>query len=494
MKPSPETVELVEKSLDQSILPDELVRLEELLAANPADLDYYLEAMQAEAEIPLALHTLPERRQQRAWVWPTSIAAAAAIAMLIGINIGTPSGKTALAQESTSASKENAGATITSLVGVTWENKAPSGLKLTSSDEGFSITSGLVELTFDSGVRTLIEGPAEIAVTGRNSAEFTNGKLVADVPKGAEGFTIVYPEGKVVDLGTEFAININEEKASAEVGVFRGEVEVYSNQSKSPLKILESHAVKQTLSNSTPFASIPFNQDDYIRKVPSSEFSWKLDEKSTEPVQQLEFDVSHLVWKPGKYRATFKYMLGYDALSIQEVTLLCDGEIVASDEHPGRTGIFLRTHDNMYTLDIARNDHRKGKWVLKATVHADTTDREALSVLAPDSSGIMLFSENIVSKDAYLGTWEYRHDNNVHRRVFLADHTAKYYFNGTPSKQFNGATWSVKDGVLVLTNHVKTHEGTHLMEESHILNDKGQLVIINQPYRNAIKVKRGKQE
>jgi hypothetical protein len=71
----------------------------------------------------------------------------------------------------------------------------------------------------------LIEGPAELQLISSGEATCTRGKLSANVPPQAKGFRINTPKGTIVDLGTEFGLDVSE--ASSEVHVFKGEVELH---------------------------------------------------------------------------------------------------------------------------------------------------------------------------------------------------------------------------------------------------------------------------
>jgi hypothetical protein len=87
------------------------------------------------------------------------------------------------------------------------------------------LESGVVELAFASGARAAIEGPADVTVTQRNGIELRKGKLSADVPHQAIGFTVQTPNAAVTDLGTRFGIDAKA-KDSSEVDVFEGKVHV----------------------------------------------------------------------------------------------------------------------------------------------------------------------------------------------------------------------------------------------------------------------------
>jgi hypothetical protein len=87
----------------------------------------------------------------------------------------------------------------------------------------------------------VLQGPATLEMISGNSARLVRGRLSARVPEAAQGFTILSPEGKVVDLGTEFGMDVAED-GSAEVVVFRGEVA--AQRDGAPVSVKESQTVR----------------------------------------------------------------------------------------------------------------------------------------------------------------------------------------------------------------------------------------------------------
>jgi hypothetical protein len=75
-----------------------------------------------------------------------------------------------------------------------------------------------------SGVAVTVEGPADVELISINRIACNSGKLRARVPEGAEGFVVSGPGTAVVDLGTEFGVNIKPDGKSRGK-VFEGEVE-----------------------------------------------------------------------------------------------------------------------------------------------------------------------------------------------------------------------------------------------------------------------------
>lgn len=87
------------------------------------------------------------------------------------------------------------------------------------------LESGLVELAFASGARAAIQGPVDFTITGRNSMDLRRGKISADVPREARGFTVRTPAAAAVDLGTRFGVDARSD-GSSDVEVFEGRVHV----------------------------------------------------------------------------------------------------------------------------------------------------------------------------------------------------------------------------------------------------------------------------
>jgi hypothetical protein len=78
--------------------------------------------------------------------------------------------------------------------------------------------SGRLFLTMFTGVSLVVEGPADVELLSFDKVHVRSGRLRARVPEGAEGFVVSGPGSAVVDLGTEFGLNV------AADGKMRGKV------------------------------------------------------------------------------------------------------------------------------------------------------------------------------------------------------------------------------------------------------------------------------
>src|SRR5206468_5905817 len=92
------------------------------------------------------------------------------------------------------------------------------------------LQSGVAEIEFFQGARLCIEGPAEIRLVFAGEAFCRYGRFSAHVPSQARGFRIGTPKGDIVDLGTDFGLDLND--TAPELHVFKGEVELHQPKAK----------------------------------------------------------------------------------------------------------------------------------------------------------------------------------------------------------------------------------------------------------------------
>ena len=106
----------------------------------------------------------------------------------------------------------------------------PTGAKLVAGRR-LELGRGLAEISFNSGAGIILEGPAVFEPTSENGGVLHSGKLAANVPAGAAGFSVHTPSAMIVDLGTEFGVAV-EADGTSEVQVFSGSVEISPDSPK----------------------------------------------------------------------------------------------------------------------------------------------------------------------------------------------------------------------------------------------------------------------
>ncbi len=85
------------------------------------------------------------------------------------------------------------------------------------------LAAGVLQLETRRGAQLVIEAPAAFRFESPQRLRLIRGRISAEVPERAKGFTVVTPSGEAVDLGTRFAVDVPS-SGEAEVHVFDGEV------------------------------------------------------------------------------------------------------------------------------------------------------------------------------------------------------------------------------------------------------------------------------
>jgi len=117
---------------------------------------------------------------------------------------------------------------ITGMVDVKWSDSNTS----TETGNGvslgrkYALESGLIEITYGTGAKVILQGPVTYEVESKNGGFLPVGKLTGKVEaETAKGFAVRTPTAVVTDLGTEFGVAVD--KAGATTShVFRGAVQV----------------------------------------------------------------------------------------------------------------------------------------------------------------------------------------------------------------------------------------------------------------------------
>ncbi len=140
---------------------------------------------------------------------------------------------------------------VTGMADVKWANINTSTERGNGVPLGrkYALTSGLMEITYDTGASVILQGPVTYEVDSRDGGFLSVGKLTARLEKKGKRvassnpqslipnpslstihyplFTIKTPTATVTDLGTEFGVNVDREGIT-ETEVFVGEISVAS--------------------------------------------------------------------------------------------------------------------------------------------------------------------------------------------------------------------------------------------------------------------------
>lgn len=116
-------------------------------------------------------------------------------------------------------------ATLRRSVDVRWTEKSNSYREGDVLPAGMlQFDQGVAEIDFFCGATLIVEGPATLDVESDWQVRVANGRLRANVPPAARGFMVKAAGSTIIDLGTEFALDVGAETAHVEV--IDGEVEL----------------------------------------------------------------------------------------------------------------------------------------------------------------------------------------------------------------------------------------------------------------------------
>jgi hypothetical protein len=180
-------------------------------------------------------------------------------------------------QQQLVATNERSIGQITGMVDCQWNDQEKTPLLNSSVSLGtkYALASGLMEITYDTGAKVILQGPVKYEVESENGGFMSVGKLTGKVenPK-AKGFAVHTPTAVVTDLGTEFGVEVNN-RGDTMSHVFRGSIRVQAlnddSKSVAAVKILrenESARVEKGDGSRILILKSAAEQPDYVRSIP----------------------------------------------------------------------------------------------------------------------------------------------------------------------------------------------------------------------------------
>ncbi|HML75355.1 MAG TPA: hypothetical protein PKB02_12765 [Anaerohalosphaeraceae bacterium] len=196
----------------------------------------------------------------------TAIASSAALILLIALAYLNPA-------------KPQPAAVIIDTLNARWMHSTASpaiGDILFDKSESVSLLSGIVKMEFAYGARVILEGPATFKTVSPDKLILESGRMYACVPVKATGFTVMTPSSSIIDLGTEFGVEVDF-AGSTNVHMFHGKTSllagVLGNVQAS--RILETGQAKR-VNTSGNLQDIPLNESGFVRALDSrANFVWR---------------------------------------------------------------------------------------------------------------------------------------------------------------------------------------------------------------------------
>lgn len=210
-------------------------------------------------------------------------------------------------QQHTISEEERVVGRITGMVDCVWEGSGFRGQGSESDDrkseirnqkspvavgDRLALRSGLLEITYDTGARVILQGPVSYEVNSAAGGHLSVGKLTARLEKKAEGpadqksevpnhqssaffvppspFVVTTPTAIITDLGTEFGVEVNDAGRTTS-HVFQGSIRLKAIGVKDagPARILrasQSACVAKAGENARPvIETVAVHQGSFVR-------------------------------------------------------------------------------------------------------------------------------------------------------------------------------------------------------------------------------------
>ncbi|MCF7954383.1 MAG: FecR family protein [Phycisphaerae bacterium] len=110
----------------------------------------------------------------------------------------------------------------------------------------YRLKKGFITILFNDGAKVTVESPAEMSLNSSGDMELFSGRIYAVVPQRAHGFTVKAASSKIVDMGTEFGVEVDK-TGSTQLHVTRGRTILFPGlfkESREQIEVTQGSAKK----------------------------------------------------------------------------------------------------------------------------------------------------------------------------------------------------------------------------------------------------------
>ncbi len=170
-------------------------------------------------------------------------------------------------------------AEITDSINTTWSANPPQSNNnaLYSNDGTRQLEHGYLKIHFVSGPIAIIEAPASFELIDSMSMKLNYGKIYANI-EGKSGFTVDTPVSTIIDLGTEFGVNVTR-KGTSDLHMIKGKARISTQTADGrhiSQDVLKGNSLRVTPGTNT-ISSIKYEDNIFAREISSAAggFVWK---------------------------------------------------------------------------------------------------------------------------------------------------------------------------------------------------------------------------
>jgi hypothetical protein len=149
------------------------------------------------------------------------------------------------------------------------------GARLSTTREPVILKQGIIKILYDNDIEVLIEGPAEYQIQSSKKISLKNGSLFAKVSLAGKGFSVITPQAKIVDLGTEFGVRSGGQDKT-ELHVFKGKTTLTATADKTAKNLGVISGQAKEIGAAGGIKDIQLNKEVFVRLIDSrNNFVWR---------------------------------------------------------------------------------------------------------------------------------------------------------------------------------------------------------------------------
>ena len=151
----------------------------------------------------------------------------------------------------------------------------------------YGLKEGYASILFNGGAKVTVESPAKLSLNSVGDMELLSGKIYAIVPGSAKGFSVMAGNSKIVDLGTEFGVEVDN-KENTEFHVTKGRtllfVGLLTGKKEEEIKV-DAGAAKKVYS------------DGFVKEIPVAKhrFARRISSKSGLVFRDMKFSLADII-------------------------------------------------------------------------------------------------------------------------------------------------------------------------------------------------------
>ncbi|NWK56542.1 FecR domain-containing protein [Verrucomicrobiaceae bacterium N1E253] len=159
-----------------------------------------------------------------------------------------------------------------------------SGANALVPGSSLKLSQGTIELSLSSGVKSIVQAPAELTMVDASELALHRGKAWFKVPPEATGFTVETPQVRAIDLGTEFGVvSHGQDSRYDQVHVLDGRVEVTTLKGLSRKGIRRTEQLSAGMAREVHFTGnfshVPLSKGEFLTSLPKGlpYLHWSMD-------------------------------------------------------------------------------------------------------------------------------------------------------------------------------------------------------------------------